>query len=111
MSASISRFTAKAEPDDVFEAIDRDGVVIVEGLLTDDVVQRVNDDVEAAVAAADPHESFFNPVMTAFHGLADEAGRRDAGPVAHLRDRCDVSPDAAATCAIASCCRRARATS
>ena len=68
MSASITRFTANGEPDDVFEAIDRDGVVIVEGLLTDDVVQRVNDDVEAAVAAADPHEAFFNPVMTAFHG-------------------------------------------
>jgi len=69
MSVSITRFTANAEPDAVFAAIERDGVVIVEGLLTEDVVQRVNDDVEAAVAAADPHESFFNPVMTAFHGL------------------------------------------
>ena len=34
-----------------------------------DVVRRVNDDVEAAVTAADPTEKFFNPVMTAFHGL------------------------------------------
>ena len=38
-------------------------------MLTDDIVPHVNDDVGAAVAAADPHESFFNPVMTAFHGL------------------------------------------
>ena len=60
---------ADAEPDDVFETIERDGVVIVEGLLSDDVVQRVNDEVELAVATADPSEPFFNPVMTAFHGL------------------------------------------
>jgi ectoine hydroxylase-related dioxygenase (phytanoyl-CoA dioxygenase family) len=69
MSAAVTRFEAHADPDDVFAAIDRDGVVIVEGLLSADVVQRVNDDVEAAVAAADPSEEFFNPVMTAFHGL------------------------------------------
>jgi ectoine hydroxylase-related dioxygenase (phytanoyl-CoA dioxygenase family) len=68
MNAPIIRFTANADTDDVFAAIERDGVVIVEGLLSDDVVQRVNNDVEAVVEAADPNEVFFNPVMSAFHG-------------------------------------------
>ena len=111
MSAAISRFTAKAEPDDVFEAIDRDGVVIVEGLLTDDVVQRVNDDVEAAVAAADPHESFFNPVMTAFHGLETKQVAGMPGLSRTFATDVMCHPMLLATCAIASCCRRARATS
>src|SRR5690242_8288737 len=69
MSAPISRFKVDADIDAVHEAIMRDGVVIVEGLLDADVVERVNADVEAAVAAADPNETFFNPVLTAFQGL------------------------------------------
>ena len=32
------------------------------------MVERVNDEVEAAVDAADPDEELFNPVMQAFHG-------------------------------------------
>src|SRR5262245_48198493 len=63
MSAEVTRFTADADPDTVFAAIERDGVVIVEGLLSADTVRRVNDDVEAAVEAADPNEAYFNPVM------------------------------------------------
>lgn len=69
--AIVTRFThdvALADPDAVAEVVERDGAVIIEGLLTPDVVQRVNDEVEAAVAAADPGEEFFNPVMSAFHG-------------------------------------------
>ncbi len=69
MPATIARFTVTADPDDVHAAIDRDGAVIVEGLLDADVVRRVNDDVQAAVDAADPSEEFFNPVLTAFQGL------------------------------------------
>ena len=68
MSAPITRLDAKADPDDVYAAIERDGVAIIEGLLSLDVVRQVNDDVEALVAAADPNEPFFNPVMSAFHG-------------------------------------------
>ncbi|HEY1738043.1 MAG TPA: phytanoyl-CoA dioxygenase family protein, partial [Acidimicrobiia bacterium] len=69
--AVIQHFDAKTEldPDAVRDAIERDGVVIVEGLLDADVVRRVNDDVEAAVDAADPTEEFFNPLVTAFQGL------------------------------------------
>ena len=68
MTPPIARFAADADPDVVHAAIERDGVAIVEGLLAPDVVARVNDEVEAAVAAADPDEEYFNPVMSAFHG-------------------------------------------
>ncbi|HEY3833225.1 MAG TPA: phytanoyl-CoA dioxygenase family protein [Acidimicrobiia bacterium] len=68
--SAIQRFDAKADPDPdtVRDAIERDGVVIVEGLLDADVVRRVNDDVESAVDAADPNEEFFNPLLAAFQG-------------------------------------------
>ncbi|HEX4491415.1 MAG TPA: phytanoyl-CoA dioxygenase family protein [Acidimicrobiia bacterium] len=71
MAPMVERFDARSgEPDAdaVHAAFERDGVVIVEHLLPMDVVQRVNDDVEAAVAAADPDEEMLNPVMKVFHG-------------------------------------------
>jgi len=68
MTPTIQRFTRDSNPDDIHAAYERDGVAIIEGLLTLDVVEQVNADVEAAVEAADPHEEFFNPIMTEFHG-------------------------------------------
>jgi ectoine hydroxylase-related dioxygenase (phytanoyl-CoA dioxygenase family) len=68
MSPTIERFAVTAEPDAIHGALDRDGVVIVENLLALDVVDRVNAEVEGAVAAADPDEALFNPIMQAFHG-------------------------------------------
>jgi ectoine hydroxylase-related dioxygenase (phytanoyl-CoA dioxygenase family) len=50
------------------DALAREGAVIIEGLLPLDVVDRVNEEVEAAVDAADPNEEYFNPVMQQFHG-------------------------------------------
>ena len=69
MSAAVRHFGRDAAVDDIHAAIMEDGVAIVEGLLDADVVRRVNDDVEEAVAAADATEELFNPVLTAFHGL------------------------------------------
>jgi ectoine hydroxylase-related dioxygenase (phytanoyl-CoA dioxygenase family) len=68
MSATIERFTGSSDPEAIYTAIDRDGAVIVEGLLPLDVVERVNDEVESAVDAARPDETMFNPVMQEFHG-------------------------------------------
>src|SRR5438067_12971236 len=68
MTASLQRFHASADPDDVVAGIDHDGAVIVEGLLSPDVVERVNEEVGPALDAADPDEELFNPVMKAFHG-------------------------------------------
>jgi hypothetical protein len=68
MSATLERFDATASADKVCAVLDRDGAAIIEGLLPLDVVNRVNEEVEAAVDAADPDEEYFNPVMQQFHG-------------------------------------------
>jgi ectoine hydroxylase-related dioxygenase (phytanoyl-CoA dioxygenase family) len=68
MGATLERFAVTTEPDAICAAIERDGAVIVEGLLPLDVVERVNAEVEAAVAVADPDEALFDPIMQAFHG-------------------------------------------
>ncbi len=68
MGPTIPRFDVSADPDVVYAAIARDGAVIVEGLLPLDVVGRVNDELEAAVDAADPFEELFAPIMQEFHG-------------------------------------------
>ena len=65
---TIERLHADAGPDAVHRAFERDGVVIVEGVLSAETVSRVNDEVEAAVARADPDEDLFDPAMKAFHG-------------------------------------------
>ncbi len=65
---TLARFDPAAPADAICDALDRDGAAIVEGLLSPDVVARVNDEVEAAVEAADPAEEYFNPIMQQFHG-------------------------------------------
>ena len=68
MSAALRRFVAEDDVDGIHAAIVEDGAVIVEGLLGADVVARVNDEVAAALGAADPTTPLFNPVLQAFHG-------------------------------------------
>jgi ectoine hydroxylase-related dioxygenase (phytanoyl-CoA dioxygenase family) len=68
VAPTIQRFDRASDPDAIRAAIDTDGVAIVEGLLSPEVVARVNAEVEAAVAAADPTEPVFNPILQAFHG-------------------------------------------
>ena len=68
-TATLERFDAPtADPDAVHAIIERDGAAVLGGLLTPDVVTRVNDDVGAALDAADPNAELFNPIMQAFHG-------------------------------------------
>jgi hypothetical protein len=67
-TATLERFDAGSDPDEIHAAIERDGAVIIEGLLSPDVVARVNDEVGAALDQADPDDAMFNPVMQAFHG-------------------------------------------
>jgi ectoine hydroxylase-related dioxygenase (phytanoyl-CoA dioxygenase family) len=67
-TATIERFDRNSDPDVVHAAVQRDGAVIIEHLLTPDVVARVNDEVGAALDAASPDDDMFNPVMQAFHG-------------------------------------------
>ena len=68
MGARLEHFGVGSDPDAIHGAIECDGAVIIEGLLSMDVVDRVNAEVEEAVAAADPNEGLFNPIMQAFHG-------------------------------------------
>jgi ectoine hydroxylase-related dioxygenase (phytanoyl-CoA dioxygenase family) len=65
---TIERVRLDAGPGAVHAAFTRDGVVIVEGLLSAGTVSRVNDEVEAAVGRADPGEDLFDPILKAFHG-------------------------------------------
>ncbi len=70
--AKIARFDARQDLngliDIVLGALDRDGAVIVEGLLSPEVVACVNQEVEAAVGEADPNGPMFSPIAQAFHG-------------------------------------------
>lgn len=68
MGATLERFAATDDLDAIHDALARDGGVIVDGLLSAETVARVNDEVEAALAAADPEEPVFDPVLQEFHG-------------------------------------------
>src|SRR5438045_3782173 len=67
-SPAIERFGADAPLEAVLTALERDGVAIVESLLSSDVVATVNGEVDDAVGGADPDAEWFNPIMKAFHG-------------------------------------------
>jgi len=68
MIAAVDHVDPTTDPDDIHAVLERDGAVIIDELFTEDVVSQVNAEVEAAVAAADPDEQLFNPIMSAFHG-------------------------------------------
>src|SRR4051794_8309789 len=68
VASTLTRFDATADVDQIHAAIERDGAVIIEGLLGDDVVSRVNDEVGGALDRADPDDEMFHPVMKDFHG-------------------------------------------
>ncbi|HVT76202.1 MAG TPA: phytanoyl-CoA dioxygenase family protein [Acidimicrobiales bacterium] len=66
--AELQRFDVTTDPAAVCAAIAADGGVIVENLLTPEVVARVNAEVEDEVALADPDQEMFNPMIKLFHG-------------------------------------------
>src|SRR5207253_657368 len=68
MGATLERFTQESPPAAICQALDRDGAAIIDRLLPLDVVDRVNTEVDASVDAADPDETYFNPIMQQFHG-------------------------------------------
>lgn len=68
MTDALEHVEASVDPDSIHAILDRDGAVVIDGLLDDEVVARVNAEVEAVVDAADPSAPLFNPIMTAFHG-------------------------------------------
>ena len=65
---TIQRFGPKGDPDSVQRALEEEGVVILEDLLSRDVLARMNEEVAGAMAAASPDTPLFNPVMEQFYG-------------------------------------------
>lgn len=65
---SLQCFRRDAGPDAIHAALRDDGAVIIEGLLDANAVARINDEVEAAVAAVDPQAPLFNAILQMFHG-------------------------------------------
>ena len=66
--AQLRHFDATTDPAVVCAAIEEDGGVIVDGLLSPSIVARVNAEVADAVDLADPTQDMFNPAIKAFHG-------------------------------------------
>jgi ectoine hydroxylase-related dioxygenase (phytanoyl-CoA dioxygenase family) len=66
--ATLERVAATSSVDDVHAVLQRDGAVIVEELLSPEVVAAVNAEVERAVRETDPDAEWFNEIMKAFHG-------------------------------------------
>jgi hypothetical protein len=66
--ATLEHVRATSSIDEIHEVLDRDGAVIIDELLSPQVVAAVNDEVEAAIAETDPDAEWFNEMMKAFHG-------------------------------------------
>jgi ectoine hydroxylase-related dioxygenase (phytanoyl-CoA dioxygenase family) len=66
--ATLEHLAATSLVDDVAAVLQRDGAVIVDELLSPDVVAAVNAEVEPAVRDADPNAEWFNEIMKTFHG-------------------------------------------
>lgn len=65
---TLQRFDRADDVHQMLAAMEADGAVIVEGLLSPEIVARVNSEVDPAVAAADPDAPMFNPMAKSFMG-------------------------------------------
>jgi ectoine hydroxylase-related dioxygenase (phytanoyl-CoA dioxygenase family) len=68
MPAELRRFDAGKPVADLLAALDDDGAVVIEGLLDAATLARLNSEVDAAVAAADPAMKHLNPAVAGFFG-------------------------------------------
>jgi ectoine hydroxylase-related dioxygenase (phytanoyl-CoA dioxygenase family) len=68
MPATLRRLHLRDGVDAIDSALKEDGGVVVEGFLAPDVVARLNAEVDAAVAAADPGMKHLNPAIQFFFG-------------------------------------------
>lgn len=64
----LKRFTRNAEIDAIVAAITRDGAVIVEQFLSDDVRDRFNAELDPLLDARSPNHGSPNAAVEAFHG-------------------------------------------
>jgi ectoine hydroxylase-related dioxygenase (phytanoyl-CoA dioxygenase family) len=66
--ATLEHLPGASSVDDVSAVLERDGAVIVEDLLSPEIVAAINTEVEATVRETDPDADWFNDVMKEFHG-------------------------------------------
>ena len=66
--ATLDRFDSTAGAEVIGDSLLANGAVIVEGLLDQDLLARINTDVDDVVAAADPNIKHLNPLLDLFFG-------------------------------------------
>lgn len=67
-TAALERRDVQTDLGELAEILDRDGAVIIEGLLSPEVVARINAEVAVAVGKASPEDPVFNPMAREFLG-------------------------------------------
>ncbi len=68
MTDSVPRLHSADSIEAIVSALGKSGAVIVEGLLSDDIVSRFNAEIDDCLAAADPDRQLVNPLIGAFFG-------------------------------------------
>ena len=68
MGPTIRTVHVKEPAEHALAALEADGVVIIEGLLDDDTLARLNDDLDPLLEAPPAKRSFLNPALAGFFG-------------------------------------------
>jgi len=68
MAASLPRFPANGPTERIVDGLREHGAVIVEGLLTPDVLARFNAEIEPILAQVSPKREYLNPAIDFFYG-------------------------------------------
>jgi len=68
MSAGIPRLVASAPSEQIAEALGEHGAVIVEGVLSPDLLRRFNAEIDPILEQTSPERSYLNPLIDYFYG-------------------------------------------
>ena len=68
MPNTIPRLSASDPVDQILAGLDREGAVIVEGVLDAETLKRFNDELDPQLEATDPGRAFLNPGLAWFFG-------------------------------------------
>src|SRR5262249_700700 len=68
MSAGIPRLAASAPSEDIVEDLLEHGAVIVEGVLSPDLLDRFNAEIDPILEQVSPDRSYLNPAIDYFYG-------------------------------------------
>ncbi|MFP8879466.1 MAG: phytanoyl-CoA dioxygenase family protein [Myxococcota bacterium] len=68
MAESVPRLNSGDSSDSIVGALEESGAVIIDGLLSDDIVSRFNAEIDDHLDAADSDRQFVNPLIALFMG-------------------------------------------